>query len=192
MSATAAMEPNSEANTLGCSREMLSKIKLHLKSRVLKYSLEIIIILIVLIAVKSYLQRDLVEGVVPPLKGMLLNGQTFNIRSHQGQPILLHFWATWCSICKMEEGSISDLSEDYKVVTVAMNSGDAQDIKGYLEERQISFPVIVDEYGELAKRFGVRGVPTSFVIDPQGNIDFTEVGYTTPLGLRLRLWLAGN
>ena len=171
---------------------MLPNVKIHLKSRIPKYSLEIIFILIIFIAVKSFLQRNLIEGVVPPLDGILLNGQTFNIQSHQGQPILLHFWATWCSICKMEENSISAISEDYKVVTIAMNSGTDQDIKDYLEEREVNFPVMVDEYGEVAKRFGVRGVPTSFVIDSQGNIDFTEVGYTTNWGLRLRLWLAGS
>ena len=171
---------------------MLPKVKIHLKSRILKYSLEIVFILIIFITVKSFLQRNLVEGVAPPLDGVLLDGQTFNIQSHQGQPILLHFWATWCSICKMEENSISAISEDYKVVTIAMNSGTDQDIKDYLEEREVNFPVMVDEYGEVAKRFGVRGVPTSFVIDSQGNIDFTEVGYTTNWGLRLRLWLAGS
>ena len=171
---------------------MLPKVKIQLKSRILKYSIEIIFILLVFIAVKTYLQRNLVEGVVPPLDGVLLNGQVFNIQSNQDQPILLHFWATWCSICKMEEDSIAAISEDHKVITIAMQSGNDQDIKDYLKEKGINFPVIVDEYGEIAKSFGVRGVPTSFVVDSQGNIDFTEVGYTTSWGLRLRLWLAGN
>ncbi|MDX2464435.1 MAG: redoxin domain-containing protein, partial [Porticoccus sp.] len=76
--------------------------------------------------------------------------------------------------------------------TVAMNSGTNLEVKKYLDERELNFPVIVDEYGEIAKRFGVQGVPTNFVIDSHGNIDFTEVGYTTSLGLRLRLWLAGK
>lgn len=186
------MEPNRETNTLNCSRKILPKVKIHFKNRIAKHSLEIVFILIIFIAVKSFLQRNLVEGVVPPLEGVLLGGQTFNIQSCQGQPTLLHFWATWCSTCKMEENSISAISEDYQVITIAMNSGADQEIKDYLEKREISFPVIVDEYGEVAKRFGVRGVPTSFVIDSQGNIDFTEVGYTTNWGLRLRLWLAGS
>ena len=87
---------------------------------------------------------------------------------------------------------IAAISEDHKVVTIAMQSGNDQDIKDYLKEKGINFPIIVDEYGEIAKSFGVQGVPTSFVVDPQGNIDFTEVGYTTSWGLKLRLWLAEN
>ena len=171
---------------------MTPRLKTQLKNRILKYSLEIIIILLIFMAVKTYLQRNLAEGVVPPLNSVLLDGQDFNILSNQDQPILLHFWATWCSICKMEEDSIAAISEDHKVVTIAMQSGNDQDIKDYLKEEGVNFPVIVDEYGEIAKSFGVQGVPTSFVVDPQGNIDFTEVGYTTSWGLRLRLWLAGN
>lgn len=171
---------------------MLLKFNLQFKSRILKYSIEIIFILLVFIVVKTYMQRNLVEGVAPPLSGVLLNGQVFNIQSNQDQPILLHFWSTWCSICKMEEDGIAAISEDHKVITIAMQSGNDQDIKDYLKKQGINFPVIVDEYGEVAKRFGVRVVPTSFVVDSQGNIDFTEVGYTTSWGLRFRLWLAGN
>ena len=174
---------------------MFSKVKAPFKkkakNRVIKYSIEILFILLIFIAVKTYLQRNLVEGAAPPLNDVLLNGQTFNLQSSQGQPVLLHFWATWCSICKLEEESIAAISEDHNVITIAMQSGNDQEIKDYLEEQGINFPVIVDEYGEIAKRFGVQGVPTSFVIDPQGNIDFTEVGYTTSWGIRLRLWLAG-
>ena len=166
--------------------------KAGLKSRLIKYGIEAIIIILVFVAIKTYMQRDLVDGVAPPLEAVQLDGQAFNLHSNREQPILLHFWATWCGICKLEEGSIAAISEDHKVITVAMQSGDDQDIQDYLKERELNFPVIVDEYGEIAKRFGVRGVPTSFVVDPNGNIDFTEVGYTTSWGLRVRLWLAGE
>jgi thioredoxin-related protein len=51
--------------------------------------------------------------------------------------------------------------------------------------------VINDPDGALAAAWGVRGVPTFFVVDSQGMIRFREVGYTTGLGLRWRLWLVG-
>ncbi len=71
-----------------------------------------------------------------------------------------------------------------------MQSGDAHEVLSYLDERGVNFPVIVDEYGKIAQRFGVSRVPASFIIDSQGAIAFTEVGYTSNWGLRLRLWLA--
>ena len=162
-----------------------------LKKRYFKLGAEIVVVLAVYLAIKSFMQRDLIDGPVPSFEGMLLEGQSFNIQSYQGKPVLLHFWATWCSICKMEENSIASISEDYEVITVAMNSGNDVEITAYLEEQGLSFPVVIDEEGAVAERFGVSAVPTSFIIDPNANITFTEVGYTSELGLRLRLWLAG-
>ena len=162
-----------------------------LKRRHFKFGVEIFVILVIYLVIKTFMQRDLVDGPAPSLEGMLLDGQSFNIQSYQGKPLLLHFWATWCSICKMEENSIAAISEDFEVITVAMNSGSDMEISTYLEEQALSFPVVVDEDGVIAERFGVRGVPTSFIIDPDANIEFTEVGYTTELGLRMRLLFAG-
>ena len=170
---------------------MHSGLNTLLKRRYFKLGIEIVIILVVYLVIKSFMQRDLVDGPVPSFESTLLGGQSFNIQSYQGKPLLLHFWATWCSICKMEENSIASISEDYEVITVAMNSGNDMEITAYLEEQGLRFPVMVDENGAIAKRFGVRGVPTSFIVDPDANIKFTEVGFTSELGLRLRLWLAG-
>ncbi len=160
------------------------------KYPVFKISLNILVILTIFFSVKIFLQRDLAEGHVPSLVGVMLNGQNIDIEYYQGKPLLLHFWATWCGICKLEEKSVSSIAEDYQVLTVSMQSGDAHKVQSYLDERGVNFPVIVDEYGEIAKRFGVNRVPASFIIDPQGKIAFTEVGYTSSWGLRLRLWLA--
>lgn len=175
---------------------MLSVLNTLLKKRYFKLGVELVVIFAIYLAIKSFMQRDLVDGPVPSLEGMLLGGhgsrsQSFNIQSYQGKPLLLHFWATWCKICKMEENSIASISEDYEVITVAMKSGNDMEITAYLEEQGLSFPVVVDENGAIAERFGVHGVPTSFIIDSNGNIKFTEVGFTSELGLRARLRLAG-
>jgi peroxiredoxin len=55
----------------------------------------------------------------------------------------------------------------------------------------LSFTVLMDESGVLARRWGVRGVPATFIIDSEGRVDYAGQGYSTELGLRLRLWLAG-
>lgn len=175
---------------------MLSGLNTLLKKRYFKLGVEIAVILAIYLVIKSFMQRDLVDGPVPSFEGTLLGDhgstyQSFNIQSYQGEPVLLHFWASWCKICKMEENSIASISDDYEVITVVMKSGNDMEIAAYLEEQGLSFPVVVDENGVIAQRFGVRGVPTSFIIDPEANIKFTEIGFTSELGLRLRLWLAG-
>ncbi len=85
-----------------------------------------------------------------------------------------------------------DRREDWSVITVAMQSGNAAEVSQYLLEHSLHFPVIIDEEGDLARRYGVVGVPASFVIDGLGDIRFSEVGYTTGMGLRVRLWWAGQ
>jgi thiol-disulfide isomerase/thioredoxin len=168
----------------------MQRIKKLLQIRGVKLALEVALILLVFIALKTYMQRDLAEGTAPPVQGILLSGQPINLQAYKGQPVLLHFWATWCPVCKLEQDSIDAISKDHAVITVAMNSGNDLQVKTYLQEHNLSFPVIVDERSVLAKQFGVQGVPTSFVIDPEGSIAFTEVGYTTSWGLRFRMWLA--
>ena len=61
-----------------------------------------------------------------------------------------------------------------------------------MAEEGVSYRVILDPSGRLAGRFGVKAVPTSMIIDANGEIRFVEVGYTTEIGLRLRLWWVGG
>jgi len=64
-------------------------------------------------------------------------------------------------------------------------------VSQYMRENGLDFPVLLDESGLLSVAWGVRGVPSSFIIDADGQIRHLAVGYTTELGLRFRLWLAG-
>lgn len=154
--------------------------------------LEVVLILAVALAVRGYMQRDLVSGPAPVLEGVLLDGRVVSLDAlaRRDGPVLVHFWATWCPICGLEHDSIQAISRDHPVVSVAMQSGDTAQVREFMHEEALDYPVLVDELGALAGRYGVRGVPTSLVVDREGRIRFTEVGYTTEWGLRARLWLA--
>lgn len=161
------------------------------RKRALKIALEILFIVVVYLALKAIMQRHLVEGIAPPLQDISITGQTVNLQSLKGQPVLVYFWATWCPVCKLEQNSINSINKNHKIITVAISSGNASEVKAYLDKNNLNFPVIVDEDNTIATRFGVRGTPTSFVINRNGEIAFTEVGFTTAWGLKIRLWLAG-
>ncbi len=148
------------------------------------------ILLVVFLGVRAWTQRGVVEGAAPPLAGRLLDGGRASLAALRGRPVLVHFWATWCPVCRLEQSSVQALADaGYAVLGVAMQSGGRTEVRAFLREQGLSFPVLVDAHGALARRFGVRGVPTSFVVGPQGRIRFVEVGYTSELGLRARLWL---
>jgi peroxiredoxin len=82
------------------------------------------------------------------------------------------------------------VARDYRVVGIALRSGSPADVKKYLKEHNLQVPVVNDPDGALAGAWGVRGTPTSFIVDGAGMIRFREIGYTSEPGLRLRLWLA--
>lgn len=152
--------------------------------------INLLLIIAVFTGVQWWKARPLASGDAPPLAGTLTTREPFQLAGWQGEPVLVYFWATWCPICKMEEPSIDALSQDFNVVTVAMQSGGDAAIETYLRERGLDWHAIADPYGEIATRWGVRGVPTSFVLDGAGRIRFAKVGYTTGVGLRGRLWAA--
>ncbi len=150
---------------------------------------EALILVGVLAAVQAWQSRGLPEGAAPPLQGVLTNGEPATVDAG-GTARLVVFWATWCPVCKAEEGNIEAVARDWPVLSVAMQSGKAAEVQKHLQERGLSVPALVDEDGRHAALWKVRGVPTHFVIDPAGQIRFRVVGYATGWGLRVRLWWA--
>ena len=144
----------------------------------------------VLAGVNWWQTRPLASGEAPPLSGRLISGQPFDLGALRGRPVLVHFWADWCPICRAEHGSIASLAQDAAIVSVAMQSGDDDTVRAYLRAEGLSFPTIADPTRSIAARWGVRAVPTSFVIDSSGRIAFSTVGFSTEAGLRARLWAA--
>lgn len=151
---------------------------------------EIALFLAVFLGIQWWQARSVVRGAAPPLEGTGLGGERLSLEALRGRPALVHFWATWCSVCRAEEGTIAGLAREVPMVTVASSSGEADAVRRYLAERKIELPVIVDPEGTIAARFGVRAFPTSIVVDPRGEISASAVGYTTGIGLRARLWMA--
>ena len=154
--------------------------------------IEILLIIAVYLGAKAYSQRNLISGFAPEINATELSGQKISLIDRKGKPVLVHFWASWCPVCRLEEKSINAISQDHEVISIAMQSGNDMEVAAYMKENNLHFPTIIDEHGELAKQYGVRGVPSSFIIDRTGNIKFTEIGYTTEIGLRARIWFAGN
>ena len=151
---------------------------------------DLTLIALVVAGIRVYQQRNLPSGPAPELAGQDLKGVEAALSEYRGKPVLLHFWATWCGVCKAEQSSLDALSRELPVLTVASQSGSAAEVGAFVREHRVEPRVIVDASSELARRFGVTMYPTTFVIDAEGEIRNVEVGYTTELGLRARMWLA--
>lgn len=157
----------------------------------LRWARDIAIFVVIFYGIQWWQTRDLPkQEMAPALAGFNLSGQPISLAQYRGKPLLVHFWATWCSICRLQEGSIASIAEDYPMIAVATSSGSAAEVKAYLDKQGISLPVMLDTSGDLAKRWQVRGTPTSFVVDSEGFVTYATMGYSSELGLRWRLWRA--
>jgi peroxiredoxin len=146
--------------------------------------------LLLLLGIRAYQRRDMPSGRAPSLAGTDLRGDAVSLADYHGKPVLLHFWATWCGVCNAEQHNIDAVTRDLPTLSVASHSRSANEVSAFVNEHGIAQRVIVDEQGALANRFGVHAYPTTFIIDGDGMIRHVEVGYTTELGLRARMWLA--
>lgn len=174
-----------EMNSLGKNEEEPKK------RRWVRWLVEFLVIMLIIFAIRAWQHRGMLDGEAPDFEHKALSGANIHLDNYRGKPVLLHFWASWCPMCEMEQGSISAISKDWPVITVAFQSGGEDDVERYMERKDItSWTTIVDEDGSLAEKFGIHGVPTSYVLDAEGTIRFREVGLTSGWGLRIRLWLA--
>ena len=87
---------------------------------------------------------------------------------------------------------IQRISQDYAVLTVSIDDMPPEELLEWMAEKGVSYPVVADPSGAISRRYGIKGVPASLVIDRDNQIRFSGVGYTTETGLRLRLWWAGR
>jgi len=168
---------------------VLEKLKNSYKqNKIVRIIVQLFLVLLVYFSIRTWQSMENIQGEAPVIVGTMLNGKHFDLREQQSKPVLVHFWATWCPICQFENSSIANIAEDYQVITVASwSEGEAQ-VREYLEKENINMPVIVDEDGEWAKVYGVKGVPASFIVDSKGVIKFIEKGFTSETGIRIRLW----
>ncbi len=150
--------------------------------------LEALAIVAVVVAVQLWQSRGLPEGPAPALSDTLTDGRPASLdevlKAAGGRPVLVVFWATWCPVCKAEDGNIEAIARDRPVLSVAMHS---EEVAKHMASRGLTFPTIDDAEGALAAAWKVRGVPTHFVVDGHGNVRFRVVGYATEWGLRARL-----
>ncbi|MBL0708198.1 MAG: protein disulfide oxidoreductase, partial [Sulfurimonas sp.] len=160
------------------------KLKYYAKE-ILTFFLFMIILMNVISLYKS---RDLNKEVLQNINVTLLDNTHYSYPD--AKPILVHFWATWCPTCKVEAGNIQRISENFEVLSIAVNSGDDNDIKKYMKENSLNYRVLNDKNGFFAKEFQISAYPTTFIYDKDKNLVFSEVGYTSTWGLWLRIWWA--
>jgi peroxiredoxin len=111
-----------------------------------------------------------------------LDGTTVKLSALQGKPVLLNFWATWCTPCRVEMPWLVELDEKYRtqglqMVGISMDDpGATQDIVAFAKERGVKYRVLWGDSSTADAYGGVRFMPQSFFIEPDGKILKTTTG----------------
>ena len=154
-----------------------------------RWGLEGLVFIAALLAVQWWLAPDLPEGPVPAMAVQDLDGNRLTIGGTHERPTVLAVWATWCGYCELEMPWLKEVARDHRVITVAMQSGDADTVRAYLAENDLeSLPVVNDPEGRIAANLGTNVTPTFLFLDRAGDVAHTTTGLTSPWGVRLRLW----
>jgi len=109
-----------------------------------------------------------------------LDGETHQLTKYRGKVVIVNFWATWCPPCRFELPSMDkayQALQEEGVVMLAINVGEDSDtIFSFTADYPVTFPLLLDRSGTVIKQYPVIGLPTSFVINPQGQIVYRVIG----------------
>lgn len=122
-----------------------------------------------------------------------LEGDTFHLQDHRGTVVVLNFWATWCPPCRREiphfvrmQEELGDRGLQFVGVALERDAG-PDDVRAFAEKMGINYPIGMGD-GTIAKKYGgVRGLPMTFIIGPEGEIRGRVPGMTTESMLRPKL-----
>jgi cytochrome c biogenesis protein CcmG/thiol:disulfide interchange protein DsbE len=121
-----------------------------------------------------------VGDTAPEFELPTLSGDTLSSADLKGHPVVINFWASWCLPCREEAPLLERTWRQYRdegVMFLGVNIKDAEsDAKAFVEEFEITYPVVRDIDQELTRSFGVRGLPETFFVDHGWRFVGTESG----------------
>ena len=117
---------------------------------------------------------------VPPAKDPVainlkdVDGKNVSISDFKGNIVFLNFWTTWCPTCRIEMPSMEKLHQKLKnynftMVTINLQESASQ-VKAFFKEFKLTFTALLDSTGEVGASFGIRAIPTTYILDKTGRI----------------------
>ena len=116
------------------------------------------------------------EGMVAPnFKLKSLDGEEVSLSQFRGKYVLVNFWATWCGPCKIEMPSLEALYQRFKdknfaLLAISNDMFGASIVKPFIKANHLNFTILLDQRLKASNAFGVTSLPSTFMIDPKGEV----------------------
>ncbi|HXH02088.1 MAG TPA: TlpA disulfide reductase family protein [Candidatus Competibacteraceae bacterium] len=110
-----------------------------------------------------------------------VEGRPVRLREFRGKLVFLNFWATWCPPCRLEMPSVQRLYQTFNetafaMLAVSIDRQGVEAVKPFMDELHLTFPALLDQKSEVARQYGLRGLPTTYLIDQDGRLIGAAVG----------------
>jgi peroxiredoxin len=118
----------------------------------------------------------------PDFELKTLSGEAIKLSDLRGQAVLINLWATWCPPCRAEMPALEKVFKEYKdqgftVLAVNMTyQDDPQKVGPFIQEYGLTFPILLDETGEVGNAYQLKSLPSSYFIDREGVIQEVVIG----------------
>ena len=126
----------------------------------------------------------------PDFTSSTTDGTLIKLSEYRGQVVLVNFMTSWCPPCEAELPALNGFSEKWKDSGVVVIGVDVQEepakVANFVKEMAIPFPVVMDEYGEIARAYGIDGFPTTVIIDEEGIVQFFHTNAIFDFEIHLR------
>lgn len=121
------------------------------------------------------------EGdIAPDFQLQTLDGEPAKLSDYRGHNVMVNFWATWCPPCRAEMPDMERFHQDTDIVILAVNitetESNIQDVEDFVDEFNLTFPILLDEQIEVADLYRIQPIPSTFMIDSSGIIQFHAFG----------------
>ena len=120
-------------------------------------------------------EGDIKIGEEPPLFSLPdINNEEITLADFTGRVILIRFWTVNCISCAKEMPELEEIYKTYKnkgLTIIGINVRQPQEVvRRFVDEHNLSFPIVLDTYSKTAKKYGIHGIPVSFIISRKGTV----------------------
>lgn len=150
------------------------------------YHRSLLLVLIVLLVVFGCERKNppppKIGDLAPPFTLKDLDGKKVSLDDFKEKVVLIDFWATWCPPCKESVPDLDGLYRKYKdngiiILGLSVDAGGPQIVKAFKEAYKMSYPILMADES-ITRKYGVRGIPSLFILDKDGRIQQNFVGFS--------------